>query len=119
MDGHVSDLRTGLPWQMVEIHEPVRLLMVIDATPETILAAAEAVPAVKRLVVNRWVQLVSWHPDTGALAVFEDGRFVPYSPERSDIPVVERSVAWYAGRRDHLPPARVLAASAGAAGTPA
>jgi hypothetical protein len=33
MDGHASDLRTGLPWQMVEIHEPVRLLMVIDATP--------------------------------------------------------------------------------------
>src|SRR6185312_14646927 len=23
MDGHASDLRTGLPWQMVEIHEPV------------------------------------------------------------------------------------------------
>src|SRR5581483_1742620 len=26
MDGHASDLRTGLPWQMVEIHEPVRIL---------------------------------------------------------------------------------------------
>src|SRR5439155_24283917 len=26
MDGHASDLRTGLPWQMVEVHEPVRLL---------------------------------------------------------------------------------------------
>jgi uncharacterized protein YbcC (UPF0753/DUF2309 family) len=113
MDGHASDLRTGLPWQMVEIHEPVRLLVVIDATPERILAAAEAVPAVKRLVVNRWIQLVSWHPDTGAIAVFQDGGFVPYRPERTDIPVVERSVSWYAGRRDHLPPARVLAAADG------
>ena len=28
MDGAASDLRTGLPWQMVEIHEPVRLLFV-------------------------------------------------------------------------------------------
>ena len=28
MDGHASDLRTGLPWQMVEIHEPVRILFV-------------------------------------------------------------------------------------------
>ena len=113
MDGHASDLRTGLPWQMVEIHEPVRLLVVIDATPERILAAAEAVPSVKRLVVNRWIQLVSWHPETGALAVFQDGGFVPYRPERTDIPVVERSVSWYAGRRDHLPPARVLAAADG------
>ena len=116
MDGHASDLRTGLPWQMVEIHEPVRLLVVIDATPERILAAAESAPAVKRLVVNRWIQLVSWHPDTGALAVFEDGVFVPYRIESSDIPVVDRSVAWYAGRRGHLPPARVLAAAGGTGG---
>jgi uncharacterized protein YbcC (UPF0753/DUF2309 family) len=116
MDGHASDLRTGLPWQMVEIHEPVRLLVVIDAAPERILAAAEAVPAVKRLVVNRWIQLVSWHPRTGELAVFADGGFVPYVPERTDIPVVERSVSWYSGRREHLPPARVLAAAAGARG---
>ncbi|WP_239394841.1 putative inorganic carbon transporter subunit DabA, partial [Frankia sp. CiP3] len=34
MDGHTSDLRTGLPWQMVEIHEPMRLLMIAEATPE-------------------------------------------------------------------------------------
>ena len=27
MDGATSDLRTGLPWQMVEIHEPMRLLL--------------------------------------------------------------------------------------------
>jgi hypothetical protein len=26
MDGAASDLRTGLPRQMIEIHEPVRLL---------------------------------------------------------------------------------------------
>ena len=35
MDGAASDLRTGLPWQMVEIHEPVRLLFIIETTPET------------------------------------------------------------------------------------
>jgi len=113
MDGHASDLRTGLPWQMVEIHEPVRLLVVIDATPASILAAAAAVPAVKRLAVNRWIQLVSWDPDTGALSVFENGGFVPHVPEHADMPVVERSISWYSGRRDHLPPARVLAAMAG------
>ena len=37
MDGAASDLRTGLPWQMVEIHEPVRILFVVETTPETIL----------------------------------------------------------------------------------
>ena len=31
MDGHQSDLRTGLPLQMVETHEPMRLLLIVDA----------------------------------------------------------------------------------------
>ncbi len=110
MDGHASDLRTGLPWQMVEIHEPVRLLIVIDATPEAILAAAEKAPVVKNFVVNGWVQVVSWHPETGALAVFEDGGFRPYASENLQVPVVHRSVEWYGGHRGHLDPARVLAA---------
>ncbi len=109
MDGHASDLRTGLPWQMVEIHEPVRLLIVIDAPPEMILTAAEQVPAVKNLVVNGWVQLVSWHPHTGALTVFQGGGFQPYEPEQTTLPVVDRSHDWYRGHRDHLPPARIRA----------
>jgi uncharacterized protein YbcC (UPF0753/DUF2309 family) len=110
MDGHASDLRTGLPWQMVEIHEPVRLLIVIDATPETIMAAAERAPAVKKLVVNGWVQLASWHPDGSGLAVFEEGGFRPYVSENARLPMVDFSVDWYAGHREHLPPAHVLAA---------
>ena len=40
MDGAQSDLRTGLPWQMVEIHEPVRLTMVVDTTPEILIRLA-------------------------------------------------------------------------------
>ena len=110
MDGHASDLRTGLPLQMVEIHEPVRLLIVIDATPAAILTAAERVPVVKNFVVNGWVRLASWHPATGDLAVFEDGGFRPYVPEHRQLPVVDRSVDWYGGHRGHLPPARIRAA---------
>ena len=114
MDGHASDLRTGLPWQMVEIHEPVRLLIVIDAPQDRILAVAERLPAVKRLVVNRWVQLAAWDPVTGEIAVFEGGRFVPYAREATRIAVVQRSADWYGGHRDHLPPARVMAGLAAA-----
>lgn len=110
MDGHASDLRTGLPWQMVEIHEPVRLLIVIDATPAAILAAAGKVPVVHNLVAKGWVQLVSWNPDSDELMVFENGAFHPYTPESPHIAVVERSVEWYRCHREHLPPARVMAA---------
>jgi len=116
MDGHASDLRTGLPWQMVEIHEPVRLLVIIDAPPERILAAAAKVPAVERMAVNRWIQLVAWDPEGAGLHVFTAGRFVPFEGERCVQPVVERSIDWYRGHREHLPPARITAALGGRTG---
>ena len=37
IDRTASDLRTGLPWQMVEIHEPVRILFIIETTVEAML----------------------------------------------------------------------------------
>lgn len=107
MNGHQSDLRTGLPLQMVELHEPMRLLLVVDATPEALLAVAGRQAEVAELVVNRWVQLVSVHPETGAMAVFEGGGFVPYDPPAITLPEVERSRDWHLRTREFVPPALV------------
>ncbi|MGE0591649.1 MAG: putative inorganic carbon transporter subunit DabA [Vicinamibacterales bacterium] len=107
MNGHQSDLRTGLPLQMVEIHEPMRLLLIVEATPAALLAVASRQPEVAELVTNAWVQLVSMHPETGALAVFEDGGFVAYDPTPTLLPVVDRSADWHMRSREHLPPALV------------
>jgi hypothetical protein len=101
-----------MPWQTVEIHEPVRLLIVIEASVAQIERALDRVPAVKRLVVNRWVQLVAWDPDGSALAVYGQTGFVPHEREGMVLPMVERSHNWFAGRRGNVPPARVLAALA-------
>jgi uncharacterized protein YbcC (UPF0753/DUF2309 family) len=113
MDGHASDLRTGLPWQMIEIHEPMRLLTVIDAPPERILTALSRLPAVERLFANRWAQLVCWHARGEGLSLFDGERFVPYQPESTRIAVVEKSIDWFGGHRGHLPPARTMAALTG------
>lgn len=107
MDGHASDLRTGLPLQGVEIHEPVRLVMVIDAPVRRILEVLDRLPAVRNLVVHRWIQLVAWQPHGADLEVHDGAGFVPYAPESAAIPVVAKSASWYRGRRDHLPPARI------------
>lgn len=107
MNGHQSDLRTGLPLQMVEIHEPMRLLLIVDATPEALLAVAGRQPEVAELVLNQWIQLVAADPVTGAMHVFEDGRFVPYVPAPTLLPVVERSAEWHMRTREHVPPALV------------
>jgi uncharacterized protein YbcC (UPF0753/DUF2309 family) len=110
MDGHASDLRTGLPWQTVEIHEPVRLVIVIDAPVERILAAMPRVPAMQQLVFNRWVQLAAWTAPGTGISWFEGGQFVPYVPESDRIATVSRSIDWFGGHRGHLPPARTTAA---------
>ena len=115
MAGHQSDLRTGLPLQMVEIHEPMRLLLIVDATPESLLAVAGRQPEVAELVVNEWVQLVSCDPHTGAMTIFEDGAFVPYVPARDPVPEVKYSRDWHMQGRQHLPPAIVRGALVAAA----
>ena len=44
MDGAQSDLRTGLPWQMVEIHEPTRLAIVVEGARGSSLARRAGQP---------------------------------------------------------------------------
>lgn len=102
MEGHCSDLRTGLPWQMVEIHEPVRLLTIVEAAPEDLLRIAQERPVVGTLVGNAWIQLVSMHPETGELKVFQKGAFVDYVPERSGYPIVDRSEKFFRGTASYL-----------------
>jgi len=107
MDGYSSDLRTGLPWQMVEIHEPVRLLTIVEAKPEVLVEAVSALPAVARLVKNRWLRVVALDPDSAEMFEHRNGRFERFVPEVHELPTVPTSKAWYSGRRDPLPIARV------------
>jgi uncharacterized protein YbcC (UPF0753/DUF2309 family) len=102
MDGVSSDLRPGLPWQMVEIHEPVRLLVLVEATPQTLLEILEHNVAIRRLVANDWIQLAVVEPDSSVIHIFRGGRFERYRPELSGIPTIKSSVDWYRGWRDHL-----------------
>lgn len=102
MDGYSSDLRTGLPWQMVEIHEPVRLLAVVETRPELLLAAASVTPAVVRLVENGWIRLATLDPDSSALHVFRDGGFHPFEPEPIALGRASSSLEWFRGKRQPL-----------------
>ncbi|MEM9643373.1 MAG: DUF2309 domain-containing protein [Planctomycetota bacterium] len=102
MDGTRSDLRTGLPWQMVEIHEPVRLMFVIESRPDVMLRIIHANPAIERLVLGGWVQLSIFDPDSASIHQFREGTFHPYTPESETLPDVGSSAEWYARKRQHL-----------------
>jgi uncharacterized protein YbcC (UPF0753/DUF2309 family) len=103
MDGHASDLRTGLPWQMVEIHEPVRMLFVIETTPERLNAVIHADKSFQQLVENRWIRVATVDPDSGRVHVRRDGSFEEFSERLERLPVALSSAEWYEGRRQYLP----------------
>ncbi len=107
MDGAQSDLRTGLPWQMVEIHEPTRLTLVVEADPDRVSRVLQGNPSLDRLVRNRWIWLASLDPDTGALWEFRSTGFVPYLPEHPLATVAGESATWYQGKRGFLHPVAI------------
>ena len=109
MDGHASDLRTGLPWQMVEIHEPVRMLFVVETTPERMMKVVHADASLKKLVENRWFRLATLDPETGQIQVRRDGHFEPFEGAIERLPVASSSTEWYRGKLRHLPMAWIEA----------
>jgi uncharacterized protein YbcC (UPF0753/DUF2309 family) len=102
MDGAASDLRTGLPWQMVEVHEPVRSLFLIETTPEAMQSLIDRDAGIGRLCRNGWVQLALLHPESRAIFVYQNGTFEPYRPQSTAVPTAPSSADWYRGWRDHL-----------------
>lgn len=102
MDGAASDLRPGLPWQMVEIHEPVRLLFVVETTPHRMQQIIQQQPAIGLLCRNEWVSLATLDPSSDQLHVFRRGEFIRHVPEDVQLPIADSSFAWYRGWREHL-----------------
>jgi uncharacterized protein YbcC (UPF0753/DUF2309 family) len=109
MDGAASDLRTGLPLQMVEIHEPVRSLFLIETTAEAMTRIIDRDAGIARFCRNGWVQLAVLHPKTREISVFDEGEFHPYQPRSTEIPTARSSADWYRGWRDHLEFAEIQA----------
>jgi uncharacterized protein len=108
MDGAQSDLRTGLPWQMVEIHEPTRLAIVVEGARDRIWRVVQGNPDLERLVRNRWIWLACLDAGSGALWELRSTGFFPHTPEHVLGVVAGESVAWYQGKRGFLPPVAIV-----------
>ncbi|MFO0694471.1 MAG: DUF2309 domain-containing protein [Polyangiales bacterium] len=105
MDGTLGDIKIGLPRQGVELHEPVRLLLVCEAETRHLATIYENQPAIQELVGNEWLHLVTIDPETGELHRFVRGHgFVPWKEETPQLATVRRSMDWYRGKGpDYLP----------------
>jgi uncharacterized protein YbcC (UPF0753/DUF2309 family) len=121
MDGHASDLRTGLAWQMVSIHEPVRILFVVETTPERLNHVIRENVALRRMVENRWIRIAVMDPACGRVFVRRAGRgaiedgYEAFDGLLERLPVAHSSVEWYSGKTGHLPIAWIPPAAGGRA----
>lgn len=85
--GIEGDLRTGLPSQMIEIHEPIRLLFIVEQMPEVVMAVLTRNPTLYRWVKNNWVHFVVRNLKDNTFYLFEEEDFKPLKITSKALPV--------------------------------
>jgi len=75
-----GDMRPGLPLQMVENHDPVRLLMMVEHFPEIVLTAITSSESMYNWFDKNWIHLAVISPVDGEIYHFNNGKFELYQP---------------------------------------
>ncbi len=108
MEGTTSDLRTGLPSQMIEIHEAMRLQLLVEAKTSVLEEIYAGQESLRELIAGGWVLLSTIDPDTGEIFIFERGvGFVPWQAGTKKLPVFEKSPDCYRNQTLPVPPALI------------
>ncbi len=102
-NGIDGDLRPGLPSQMIEVHDPVRLLIIVEHFPDVVLKTIQKESATYEWFINDWVKLVAINPETKELSLFADGGFTPYSVVDQKIQNVTDLNSILEANEDNLP----------------
>ncbi|MBP7510437.1 MAG: DUF2309 domain-containing protein [Bacteroidia bacterium] len=79
-NGIDGDLRTGLPFQMVEIHNPLRLMIIIEQFPDIVLKSIRMNEATLNWFENNWIHLAVVNPETKEISMFHHNHFKAYKP---------------------------------------
>ncbi len=102
-NGIDGDLRPGLPSQMIEVHDPVRLLMVVEHLPQVVLDTIKKNPATYQWFENEWVVLVASDPETGNMFYFRDDAFHLYEPDSMPLETISDISSLLESNTENLP----------------
>ena len=91
-NGVDGDLRTGLPNQMIEVHDPLRLMVIVEHFPEVVLKTMQINPATYEWFINEWVRIVVIHPTEKSAYLFVKGAFVPYEGLRHSLNQIDDDI---------------------------
>jgi len=102
-NGIDGDLRPGLPSQMIEVHDPIRLLIIVEHLPEVVLQTIQKAPETYEWFINEWVRLVVVHPETKDLFEFKNGSFRAYHTVGGPVEIIHDLSSLLATSQENFP----------------
>lgn len=102
-NGSDGDLRPGLPVQMIEIHDPLRLLMIIEHFPEVVLTTIKKSPETYEWFLNEWVNLVVIHPESHEAYVYKNEAFIKYTCITQKVDTTDDIISTIESEEENLP----------------
>ncbi|HEY8365973.1 MAG TPA: putative inorganic carbon transporter subunit DabA, partial [Bacteroidia bacterium] len=96
-NGVEGDLRTGLPSQMVEIHDPIRMCMIVEHYPDVVLSCLQKDTNVMEWYKNEWMHLLVIHPESKRVFRLNTCRFEEHEFEILPIankPDIPNGIEW-------------------------
>lgn len=102
-NGIDGDLRPGLPSQMVEVHDPVRLLMIVEHNPDVVLATIKKNKATYDWFKNEWIHLIVVEPESRMLFQFKEGAFHSYKPVNQTLSVIDNIESLIESHQENFP----------------
>lgn len=102
-NGIEGDLRPGLPSQMIEVHDPIRLLVIVEQTPDKVLQAIQQSPETYEWFIQEWVHICAVEPETNHIYRFKSGAFYPYIPVQETVPELSNLEQLIEQNEDNLP----------------
>lgn len=103
-NGVEGDLRTGLPHQMIEVHEPSRLMLLVNQETEIIDKSLSRLGILKEWLDNEWVRLVSHGYQAGEQKLYSKSGWIDIElPVDAVTPSGENSTSIIDGRHKTIP----------------
>jgi len=102
-NGIDGDLRPGLPSQMIEVHDPIRLLIIVEHFPKVVLETIQKDASTYEWFKNNWVHLVVLNPETKTYFKFQNESFEAYEPVNSSVEIAKDLLSDFRYNHDNLP----------------
>jgi len=102
-NGIDGDLRPGLPSQMIEVHDPIRLMIIVEHFPNVVLETIQKDANTYEWFKNNWVHLVVLNPETKTYFKFQNEVFEAYEPVPSTVENAKDLLVDFRNNHDNLP----------------